>query len=91
MGSFFYWDMPCCIFRKEREMEAIQAIVDFASLCVEALGIASAIYGIICFSEGHSQQTAIKKVEGLGYIVGGAVIWGAGYKLVPLILPALNL
>ena len=72
-------------------MEAIQEVVNFASNAVEALGIVLAIYGIICFSEGHSQQTSIKKVEGLGFIVGGAVIWAAGYKLIPLIMPSLGI
>lgn len=72
-------------------MEAIQTIVDFAAKGVEALGIALAIYGIICFQEGHSQQAAMKKIEGLGYIIGGAVVWGCGNKLVPLILPSLGI
>lgn len=72
-------------------MEAIQSVINFAASGVEALGIGLAIYGIICFQEGHSQQTAMKKIEGLGYIIGGAVVWGAGYKLVPLILPSLSI
>lgn len=71
-------------------MEAIQTIVDFSANAVQAAGIAVACYGGYSFFEGASQQTAIKKLEGLLYIVGGVGIWMLGYKIVPLILSSFN-
>lgn len=66
-------------------MEGFSQILDFAGLGVKGWGIALAIVGIINFSEGHSQQNAAKKEEGMGKIVGGAVIFLAGVTLIPVI------
>ncbi|MCM1103269.1 MAG: Maff2 family protein [Clostridium sp.] len=60
-------------------------IISFASLAVEGWGAALAIIGIINFSEGHSQQNAAKKEEGMGKIVGGAIIFAVGVAVVPLL------
>lgn len=46
-------------------------------------GAALAVIGIINFSEGHSQQNAARKEEGMGKIVGGGVIFAVGMVLVP--------
>lgn len=59
------------------------SIISFASLAVEGWGAALAIIGIINFSEGHSQQSAAKKEEGFGKIVGGAIIFAVGIGVVP--------
>ena len=71
-------------------MEIIEAIVNFVALCVEALGAVVAIYGGITLMEGQSQQTAIKKLEGLQYVVGGVGIFLIGMKIVPMILNIFN-
>lgn len=71
-------------------MEAINQIVNFAASAVEAAGIAVAAYGAYSFFEGASQQTAIKKLEGLLYIVGGVGIYLLGLKIIPLILTVFN-
>lgn len=60
-------------------------IISFASLAVEGWGAALAIIGIINFSEGHSQQNAAKKEEGMGKIVGGGIIFAVGVAVVPLL------
>ena len=71
-------------------METINAVVDFAAKAVEGIGIAIAIYGAINFLEGQSQQTAIKKLEGLQYVVGGVGVFLLGMKIVPLIINVFN-
>ncbi len=60
-------------------------ILNFAGMAVEGWGAALAIVGIINFSEGHSQQNAAKKEEGMGKIVGGAIIFAVGVSVVPLL------
>ncbi len=60
-------------------------IIRFAGLAVQGWGAALAIIGIINFSEGHSQQNASKKEEGMGKIVGGAIIFAVGLSVVPLL------
>ncbi len=65
-------------------------VISFASKGVMAWGAALAIVGIINFSEGHSQQNASKKEEGMGKLVGGAVIFGIGMILIPKITTLLN-
>lgn len=62
-----------------------ETIINFASLAVQGWGAALAIIGIVNFSEGHSQQSAAKKEEGFGKIVGGAIIFAVGLKAVPLL------
>lgn len=66
-------------------MAIINEVIRFASMGVMGWGAALAIVGIINFSEGHSQQNAAKKEEGMGKIVGGAVIFVVGSILVPQI------
>lgn len=72
-------------------MDAILQIIDFAALGVKVWGVAYAIVGIINFSEGHSQQNAAKKEEGMGKLVGGAVIFLAGLILVPMLGSMFNI
>lgn len=50
---------------------------------VTGWGAALAVVGLINFSEGHSQQNAARKEEGMGKIVGGGVIFSIGMFLVP--------
>lgn len=66
-------------------MEIIFKIIDFVATCIMAYGAGYAIVGLINFSEGHSQQNAAKKEEGIGKVIGGASIFGAGLALIPLI------
>lgn len=66
-------------------MGIFDTIIKFASIGVMAWGAVYAIVGIINFSEGHSQQNAAKKEEGMGKIVGGGVIFAVGMFLVPQI------
>ena len=46
-------------------MDVFNEVIRFASMGVMAWGAALAIVGIINFSEGHSQQNAAKKEEGM--------------------------
>ncbi len=71
-------------------MGIFESIVKFASMGVMAWGAAYAITGLITFSEGHKQQSAPKKEEGMGSIVGGGVIFAVGMFLVPQILNLLQ-
>ena len=66
-------------------MDFFKTILDYASMGVMAWGAILAILGIIDFSEGHSQQNAAKKTEGMGKIAGGGVIFVIGLQLVPQI------
>jgi len=66
-------------------MEIFNEIINYASMGVMGWGAALAIVGIINFSEGHSQQNAAKKEEGMGKIIGGGVIFAVGMLLVPQI------
>lgn len=75
---------------KEREMGFFDTIIQFASMGVMACGAALAVIGIINFSEGHSQQNASRKEEGMGKIVGGGVIFAVGMLLVPQISSLLH-
>ena len=72
-------------------MEFFDDIIQFASMGVMAWGAALAVVGIINFSEGHSQQNAAKKEEGMGKIVGGGVIFSIGLLLVPQISSLLTI
>lgn len=58
---------------------------------VTGWGAALAVVGIINFSEGHSQQNAAKKEEGMGKIVGGGVIISVGLLLVPQIASLISM
>lgn len=71
-------------------MEFFDTIIKFASMGVMAWGAVLAIIGIINFSEGHSQNTAAKKEEGMGKIIGGGVIFAVGMLLVPQITTLLT-
>lgn len=64
-------------------MDVFNDVIRYASMGVMVWGAALAIVGIINFSEGHSQQNAAKKEEGMGKIVGGGVIFVVGLSLVP--------
>ena len=66
-------------------MAIFEEIIRFASMGVMGWGAALTIVGIINFSEGHSQQNAAKKEEGMGKVVGGGVIFLVGLTLVPKI------
>lgn len=68
-----------------KEMGIFEQIVNFASMGVMAWGAVYAMTGIITFSEGHKQQNAAKKEEGMGSIVGGGVIFSVGMLLIPQI------
>lgn len=72
-------------------MGIFEQIINFASMGVMAWGAVYAITGIITFSEGHKQQNASKKEEGMGSIVGGGVIFAVGMILVPQIINLLNI
>ena len=63
-------------------MGFFDTIIQFASMGVMAWGAVYAVVGIINFSEGHSQQNAAKKEEGMGKIVGGGVIFAVDRKSV---------
>lgn len=71
-------------------MGIFEQIVNFASMGVMGWGAVYAIIGIINFSEGHSQQNAAKKEEGMGKLVGGGVIFMVGMLLVPQIINLLQ-
>lgn len=71
-------------------MGFFEDVINFASMGVMAWGAALAIVGIINFSEGHSQQNAAKKEEGMGKIIGGGVIFAVGMILVPKITMLFN-
>lgn len=58
---------------------------------VMAWGAGLAAVGIINFSEGHSQQNASRKEEGMGKIVGGGVIFAVGLLLIPQISSLLTI
>ena len=60
-------------------------ILQYASLGVQGWGAALAIIGIINFAEGNSQQDVAKKKDGMGNIVGGAIIFAVGTAVVPLL------
>ncbi len=75
---------------REKEMGIFESIINFASMGVMAWGAVYAITGLITFSEGHKQQSAPKKEEGMGSIVGGGVIFAIGMFLVPQILDLLQ-
>lgn len=79
------------ISRKGKEMGFFDTIIQFASMGVMAWGAVYAVVGIINFSEGHSQQNAAKKEEGMGKIVGGGVIFAVGMLLVPQISSLLHI
>lgn len=66
-------------------MGIFDTIIQFAAMGVMAWGGGYAVVGIINFSEGHSQQNAAKKEEGMGKIIGGGVIFSVGLLLVPQI------
>lgn len=72
-------------------MEIFNRVIDFASMGVQAWGVALAVVGIINFSEGHSQQNAARKEDGMGKIIGGGVIFAVGQFLVPQISSLLNI
>ncbi len=72
-------------------MGFFDTIIQFASMGVMAWGAVYAVVGIINFSEGHSQQNAAKKEEGMGKIVGGGVIFAVGMLLVPQISSLLHI
>lgn len=67
------------------DMSFFNEVLRFASMGVMAWGAGLAVVGIINFSEGHSQQNAAKKEEGMGKIVGGGVIFIVGALLIPQI------
>jgi len=71
-----------CVW-EEKEMGIFDQVINFASMGVMGWGAALAIVGIINFSEGHSQQNAARKEEGMGKIVGGGVIFAVGMLLIP--------
>ncbi len=71
-------------------MGIFESIINYASMGVMAWGAAYAINGLIIYSEGHKQQSAPKKEEGMGSIVGGGVIFVIGMYLVPQILSLLQ-
>lgn len=87
MGSFLFAYAISHMFRKRkgRKMGIFDKIISFASMGVMAWGAALAIVGLINFSEGHSQQNAARKEEGMGKIIGGGVIFAVGMFLVPQI------
>lgn len=66
-------------------MEFFKTVISYASMGVMAWGAGLAVVGIINFSEGHSQQNAARKEEGMGKIIGGGVIFAVGMFLVPQI------
>ena len=72
-------------------MGLFDTIINFASMGVSAWGAGLAIIGIINFSEGHSQQNAARKEEGMGKIIGGGVIFAVGLLLVPQISSLLQI
>lgn len=71
-------------------MEFFETVIQFASMGVMAWGAGLAVVGIINFSEGHSQQNAARKEEGMGKIIGGGVIFSVGLLLVPQITSLLQ-
>lgn len=73
------------ILGRKFEMGFFDNVLQYASMGVMAWGAVLAVVGIINFSEGHSQQNAAKKEEGMGKIVGGGVIFAVGMMLVPQI------
>lgn len=66
-------------------MGFFETVIQFAAMGVMAWGAGLAVVGIINFSEGHSQQNAARKEEGMGKIIGGGVIFMVGMLLVPQI------
>lgn len=76
--------------KEERKMEFFETVIKFASMGVMAWGAGLAVVGIINFSEGHSQQNAARKEEGMGKIIGGGVIFSVGLLLVPQITSLLQ-
>jgi hypothetical protein len=72
------------------EMGFFDEVIRYASMGVMAWGAGLAVVGIINFSEGHSQQNAAKKEEGMGKIIGGGVIFAVGMLLVPQISTLLS-
>lgn len=72
-------------------MAIFNEVIRFASMGVTGWGAALAVVGIINFSEGHSQQNAAKKEEGMGKIVGGGVIISVGLLLVPQIASLISM
>ena len=66
-------------------MGFFDTVLSYASMGVMAWGGGLAVVGVINFSEGHSQQNAARKEEGMGKIVGGGVIFAVGMLLIPQI------
>lgn len=77
-GEFFY--------EGGRKMDFLQDIIDFASKGVMAWGAASAVMGLLKFSEGRSQNNPGAKEEGMEKMVGGAFIFIVGLLLVPRLM-----
>lgn len=71
-------------------MGIFEQIIDFASMGVMAWGGAYAIVGLITFSEGHKQQNAAKKDDGMGSMIGGGIIFSIGMFLVPQMINLLQ-
>lgn len=71
-------------------MGFFEEVLQYASMGVMAWGAGLAVVGIINFSEGHSQQNAAKKEEGMGKVIGGGVIFIVGMMLVPKIIDLLK-
>lgn len=91
LGSFFVGICDVAYFRKEKEMGFFDEVLKYASMGVMAWGAVLAVVGIINFSEGHSQQNAARKEEGMGKIIGGGVIFIVGMTLVPQISSLLSI
>lgn len=72
-------------------MGFFENVIKYASMGVMAWGAGLAVVGIINFSEGHSQQNAARKEEGMGKIVGGGVIFLVGMSLLPQITSLLSI
>lgn len=66
-------------------------VLEYAALGIKGWGAVMAIVGIINFSEGHSQQNAAKKEEGMGKIVGGGVIFVVGLAFVSMLSPMFSI
>lgn len=91
MESFFIVICDIAYIGKEIEMGFFDEILRFASMGVMAWGGGLAAVGLINFSEGHSQQNASRKEEGMGKIIGGGVIFVVGLLLIPQISTLLQI
>lgn len=71
-------------------MDLMNDISNIVKIAVCAWGAWLAVQGAMIFSEGNGDNSTIKKTEGGGKMIGGAVIVILGWTVVPKIFTYLT-